>query len=47
MEGIAWYLTTRKPGRSVGFVSAARFHEMQELQPDASPVNNHATEATD
>jgi hypothetical protein len=30
MELIAWYLTTKKPGRSVGFVSAARFHEIQE-----------------
>ena len=29
MEEIAWFLTTRKPGRSVGFVSAARFREME------------------
>ncbi len=28
MEQIAWFLTTRKPGRSVGFVSAAQFHEI-------------------
>ena len=25
MEEIAWFLTTRKPGRTVGFVSAAQF----------------------
>jgi hypothetical protein len=45
MEQIAWFLTTRKPGRSVGFVSAARFHEIQE-EPDATPVNNDITEST-
>jgi hypothetical protein len=46
MEEIAWFLTTRKAGRSVGFVSAERFHEMQE-EPDASPVNNDTTESTE
>lgn len=46
MEKIAWYLTTKKPGRSVGFVSAARFHEIQE-QPEVSPVNNDKTESTE
>jgi hypothetical protein len=30
MEEIAWFLTTRKAGRSVGFVSAARFREIKE-----------------
>jgi len=29
MEEIAWFLTTRKPGRTVGFVSAAQFREEQ------------------
>ncbi len=29
MEEIAWFLTTRKSGRSVGFVSAARFRELE------------------
>jgi hypothetical protein len=46
MELIAWYLTTKKPGRSVGFVSAARFHETQE-EPDVTPVNNDLTESTE
>jgi len=30
MEEIAWFLTTRKPGRTVGFVSAAQFRAEQE-----------------
>jgi len=38
MEDIAWFLTTRKSGRGVGFVSAARFHEM-ELEAAASSAN--------
>ena len=46
MEQIAWFLTTRKAGRSAGFVSAARFHEIQE-EPDATPVNDNITESTE
>jgi len=30
MEDIAWFLTTRKPGRAVGFVSAAQFRAEQK-----------------
>lgn len=30
MEEIAWFLTTRKPGRTVGFISAAQFRAEQE-----------------
>lgn len=30
MEEIAWFLTTRKPGRTVGFVSAAQFRAGRE-----------------
>ncbi|GAC1623773.1 MAG: hypothetical protein NVS9B13_17800 [Candidatus Acidiferrum sp.] len=40
MEEIAWFLTTRKPGRTVGFVSASQFREIQEngdARPAASP----------
>ena len=37
MEEIAWFLTTRKPGRSVGFVSAARFREMESEAANAAP----------
>lgn len=29
MEEIDWFLTTRKSGRSVGFVSAARFRQLE------------------
>jgi hypothetical protein len=32
MEEIAWFLTTRKPGRTVGFISAAQFGEEQEAE---------------
>ena len=30
IEEIAWFLTTRKSGRAVGFVSASQFREIQE-----------------
>ena len=38
MEEIAWFLTARKSGRSVGFVSAARFHalELEEASSTAA-----------
>jgi hypothetical protein len=32
MEEIAWFLTTRKPGRAVGFISAEQFREEQEAE---------------
>jgi hypothetical protein len=40
MEEIAWFLTTRKSGRSVGFVSAAKFCELEELDEANSNVNS-------
>jgi hypothetical protein len=39
MEKIAWFLTTRKTGRSVGFVSAAKFQELR--QEEASVAMEH------
>jgi len=42
MEEIAWFLTTRKPGRTVGFVSAAQFHAEQEAA--ATPGTGNSTE---
>ena len=41
MEEIAWFLTTRKPGRSVGFVSAAKFREMES---EAAKVTSTASD---
>jgi len=38
MEEIAWFLTTRKPGRSVGFVSAAQFREMESEAAKVAPT---------
>ncbi len=46
MEDIAWFLTTRKAGRSVGFVSAARFHEM-ELEAAASSAATNKDDNTE
>ncbi|HUN63456.1 MAG TPA: hypothetical protein VMU53_15775 [Candidatus Sulfotelmatobacter sp.] len=40
MEEIAWFLTTRKPGRSVGFVSAAKFQELTREGTEVPPVND-------
>jgi hypothetical protein len=37
MEELAWFLTTRKPGRSVGFVSAAKFREMESEAAKVTP----------
>lgn len=42
MEEIAWFLTTRKPGRTVGFVSAAQFRAGQEAA--SSHKNGDSTE---
>jgi len=36
MEQIAWFLTTRKAGRSVGFVSAAQFRELKKSEQSAA-----------
>ena len=38
MEEIAWFLTTRKAGRSVGFISAEQFRAEQEAA--SSPTNS-------
>jgi hypothetical protein len=35
MEEIAWFLTTRKVGRSVGFVSAAQFRKDREKESES------------
>ncbi|HTQ97799.1 MAG TPA: hypothetical protein VMH89_13400 [Candidatus Acidoferrum sp.] len=43
MEEIAWFLTTRKSGRSVGFVSAAKFQEMLEGE-ECAPINKETKE---
>ena len=45
MEEIAWFLTTRKPGRSVGFVSAAQFREMESGSRKGHPHGFRRTEA--
>lgn len=47
MEQIAWFLTTRKAGRSVGFVSAARFQELEQEGEESSPVNKETDETTE
>lgn len=36
MEDIAWFLTTRKAGRAVGFVAAEKFREEQEAATEES-----------
>jgi len=44
MEEIAWFLTTRKAGRTVGFVSATQYREEQEAEAarkqDQTPEQN-------
>jgi hypothetical protein len=45
MEEIAWFLTTRKSGRSVGFVSAEKFQELEAAE--ASAIKNETTEPTE
>jgi hypothetical protein len=47
MEDIAWFLTTRKPGRSVGFFSAARFQELKLEGEESSPVNKETDETAE
>jgi hypothetical protein len=47
MEDIAWFLTTRKAGRSVGFVSAVKFQELQNEGEESSPVNNETDKTTE
>jgi len=42
MEEIAWYLTTRKAGRAVGFISADKFREEREAA--AAPANEDSAE---
>jgi len=45
MEEIAWVLTTKKPGRSVGFVSAARFREIEGDDAEIVPAASNLTDA--
>jgi hypothetical protein len=47
MEEIAWFLTTRKPGHSVGFVSAAKFQELKLEEEESSPLSNKTDESTE
>jgi hypothetical protein len=47
MEEIAWFLTTRKPGRSVGFVSAAQFQELKLENEESSTVNEEINKNTE
>lgn len=47
MEEIAWFLTTRKSGRSVGFVSAGKFQELELEAEEASATKNESTEPTE
>lgn len=47
MEEIAWFLTTRKPGRSVGFVTAAKFHELKLEEAESPITHDNATESTE
>jgi len=42
MEEIAWYLTTKKAGRTVGFISAEKFREEREAA--AAPVSENSAE---
>ncbi len=46
MEEIAWFLTTRKAGRSVGFVSAARFHELELEEANSTAVSKEKEDST-
>jgi|SRR5579871_1052424 len=45
MEEIAWSLTTRKAGRSVGFVTAAKFRDDEE-QEEAAKSSFNDTDPT-
>ena len=47
MEEIAWFLTTRKSGRSVGFVSAARFRQLEEEAASSTAIDQNKTETTE
>ena len=42
MEEIAWFLTSRKAGRSVGFISAEQFRAEQEAA--SAPSNSNSTD---
>ena len=47
MEEIAWFLTTRKSGRSVGFVSAARFRQLEEEAAKSMMIDQTKTEPSE
>ena len=47
MEDIAWFLTTRKSGRSVGFVSSAKFRQHELEQASATGDSSDKTRSTD
>jgi hypothetical protein len=45
MEEIAWFLATRKSGRSVGFASAAKFRQMEQEVASSTTSNKDKTES--
>lgn len=47
MEEIAWFLTTRKSGRSVGFVSAARFRQLELEDAKVVAIDQIKAESTE
>ena len=47
MEDIAWFLPTRKAGRNVGFVSAAKFQELKLEEEEDSPIGNKNAKVTE
>ena len=47
MEDIAWFLTTRKSGRSVGFVSSAEFRQLELEEASVTTGVNDKTQSTD
>jgi hypothetical protein len=48
MEEIAWFLTTRKAGRSIGFVSPAQFRETKDdSECETTPNDAPATATAD
>jgi hypothetical protein len=47
MEEIAWFLTTRKSGRGVGFVSAVRFHELELKETSSSAASKEKKDSTE
>lgn len=45
MEKIAWVLMTKKPGRTIGFVTAKQFREIEGDDAEIIPAASNFTEA--